>query len=761
VPAHVTSGLSRAPLSAAMPPARGGKDSADDSTLDTDWERRARNRTPSARWIGWRLRGLVLSALIGCVAMFALIRVVAQQPVLEQRLAIDDRGMLRLAGPTPEPHVTHLLDAAGQAQPIDRLLMQRSARWLVSDADRQRQWQQHDLLAAALERGQVRFIDSTGQTLEVATMPRGANGLGWVFWLLSTLALLLYLVTMVVVLARPGQRNILYAVLALMQCGNLLFLAIVSTPGIGAPAGFMRWEHDARTLFDLVTAGALVHSANLHPRRLPNWPHRVAIAWALVVAALLLSVVMRVPSSWWLTQGALILAGALAIAQLLWMQRRDPHPLAVQLVRFSALALATLVLLTVTVATISPALDPRGQAPSLGATVWVGFLSVMLIMLPFMSRTQQLMREFSLVAGVSTVATALDLLFVAVFSLGSFASLTLATFISLAVYAGARQWLVSQLIARKRVSTERMFEHIYRMAREVQLQPQSAGEQMRRLVRELFDPIEARMAVRSTRRSQVLSDGTQLVVPVPPIGPRSEQGPGAVVLGFAERGRRLFTDEDARLTDRVVDLIVRAVAFDQAVEHGRIEERARIAQDLHDDIGARLLTLMYKAPTPEMEDYVRHTLKDLKTLTRGLAAPNHPLSHAAAEWKADIAQRVSAAGGELVWAFSCDRDFELSVVQWSALTRVLRELVSNALAHAQAERVHIDIRLERGNLALVVGDDGNGRKPENWSHGLGLGGVRKRVKQLGGDVAWRENEPRGIVCRVFVPGLASAAWRPA
>ena len=62
------------------------------------------------------------------------------------------------------------------------------------------------------------------------------------------------------------------------------------------------------------------------------------------------------------------------------------------------------------------------------------------------------------------------------------------------------------------------------------------------------------------------------------------------------------------------------MAFDRAVEHGRSEERTRLAQDLHDDIGARLLTMMYKATSPEMEDYVRHTLQDLKTLTRGLAA---------------------------------------------------------------------------------------------------------------------------------------------
>ena len=50
-----------------------------------------------------------------------------------------------------------------------------------------------------------------------------------------------------------------------------------------------------------------------------------------------------------------------------------------------------------------------------------------------------------------------------------------------------------------------------------------------------------------------------------------------------------------------VEQLKRAVAYDKAVERGRSEERARIAQDLHDDIGARLLTLMYKAQSPEME----------------------------------------------------------------------------------------------------------------------------------------------------------------
>jgi signal transduction histidine kinase len=117
---------------------------------------------------------------------------------------------------------------------------------------------------------------------------------------------------------------------------------------------------------------------------------------------------------------------------------------------------------------------------------------------------------------------------------------------------------------------------------------------------------------------------------------------------------------------------------------------------------------MYQAPTREMEEYVRHTLKDLKTITRGLAASNHRLSHAIAEWKADITQRLSAADCEFTWAFTYDHDFELSVVQWSALTRVLRELISNAIAHADATR-RCDASLNAA-FSLTVTDNGTGTK---------------------------------------------------
>ena len=98
MPAHATSGLSRLPPALTTPDPRFASSSASGAIDDSDWERRARNRTPSARWIGWRLRALVLAALVGCIAMFLLLRMLAAVPALDARLRVDDAGVLRLAG---------------------------------------------------------------------------------------------------------------------------------------------------------------------------------------------------------------------------------------------------------------------------------------------------------------------------------------------------------------------------------------------------------------------------------------------------------------------------------------------------------------------------------------------------------------------------------------------------------------------------------------------------------------------------------------
>ena len=141
---------------------------------------------------------------------------------------------------------------------------------------------------------------------------------GWVRcsgWL-RAFALLLYMVAIAVLVARPELANGLYAVMALAQAGNLLFLGAESIPALGMPAGFMRLDSDLRSAFDLATAAALVHATGVHPRRLPGIGARAALVW-LALAALAAAVATQwLANAWWWTQAAMIGCGVLAVAQL-------------------------------------------------------------------------------------------------------------------------------------------------------------------------------------------------------------------------------------------------------------------------------------------------------------------------------------------------------------------------------------------------------------------------------------------------------------
>ena len=706
-------------------------------------------------------RELLVIALLCCLGLFALMRVLAMQPYLDATWRVERAAAVELlSSPLPAlqgltgAHLERISGRDGQTLDVDSGLLHRSPRWSVDDATRQQQLDAQRRLSSMLEQGPLSLQFADGRAVALEPKKRGLAGLGLLFWLLAGCALALGLVTAAVLMAHPHWRNVPYAAMSLCQGANLLAIGIETLPGLGLPLAYAQHGLFARMAFDLCSAAAMVHLATLQPLRLPSGRWIAAATWGGCALLLGLAARQALPQVWWWAQAGMIGCGALTLLLMSWSYRLEPNPFALLMRRLAGAATVTLLLLSAAVAVASWHDDIAQAEASFSSVIWYLFLTTLILLLPMFSRVQPLMRELAMLAGTSSVATSLNLLFAATFALGTFASLSLSVFFALAVYAGTRRWLLQPMSGQHVPGAERMFERLYRVLREVEARPRDSAELLTRLLRDLFEPLEVQMLDRPSARSRVLGDGSALLVPLPTIDADHERGiDGSIVLRFAERGKRMFSRDDARLTDRVVEQLRRAVAYDKAVERGRSEERARIAQDLHDDIGARLLTLMYKAQTPEMEDYIRHTLKDLKTLTRGLASSDQRLSHATAEWKTDIAQRLSAAQIELSWTFTFDRDIVLGVVQWSALTRVLRELVSNAIQHSCATHLEISASLEGGRLRLSLADDGIGRNPQDWSHGLGLGGVRKRVKLLGGDVQWRENGRAGIVCTVLVPDL--------
>lgn len=714
-----------------------------------------------SRWDGWRLRLLALIALALALALLLLARALGDDAwVAADWRAGEDGALVLHAAADPAlaaragQVVVGIVGRDGSVVAVDALLLQHDLRWVPDGATRQRLLEQHRRWRDAVATAMVTLQFADGAAIATAVTARGTAGLGLAFWTLGSLAVLLALAGSAAALRRPLARGVAlrlapYVVLAGAQALHLAGLAVASVPGPATALGLGATLGAWHTALDLLTAAAAVHAAAVHPH-----PHRhagVLVVGAWVVAGVLAALAAAgAPGAWALTQAAMLALGVAAVALLGSDAARTPHPLAPVLQRFTVLAVASFALLSAVSLAVPPAGAPAATLVSVAVPAWHAFVAVLLLALPRLPAMHPAWREAALVAVTTTVAVALHVLCAGALGLSNAAALGIAVTLSVGALALVRPWVNAPLAGLRAPDAERLLDHLLSATHDTQHDPRHGAAALRALLAEVFEPREIAPARHAPRRARVFGAGSTLVVPLP-AHDRDTAAPGALVLRYARQGRRLFTRDDARLADRAVEQLRRATRFGDAVEQGRTEERSRLAQDLHDDIGARLLTLMYQAPTPQMEDYLRHTLQDLKTLTRGLAATSRRLGEAAAEWKSDLGQRLEMAHCRLAWSVSYDCEPELGVAQWSALTRLLRELVTNVIAHAHATRVEIELSVERGRLTLLVSDDGDGRDPAGWSAGLGLSGVRKRVRQLGGSVEWREVAPRGICCRVEVP----------
>jgi two-component system sensor histidine kinase UhpB len=89
--------------------------------------------------------------------------------------------------------------------------------------------------------------------------------------------------------------------------------------------------------------------------------------------------------------------------------------------------------------------------------------------------------------------------------------------------------------------------------------------------------------------------------------------------------------------------------------------------------------------------------------------------------------------------------------------RVAQEGLINALRHAQATRVEIDLHCDTEQITLSVTDDGVGLAPDWTRPGhYGLRGLAERVEHLGGTFTVANHEPHGVRLTAIIPLLAEA-----
>jgi two-component system sensor histidine kinase UhpB len=201
------------------------------------------------------------------------------------------------------------------------------------------------------------------------------------------------------------------------------------------------------------------------------------------------------------------------------------------------------------------------------------------------------------------------------------------------------------------------------------------------------------------------------------------------------------------------------------IQQAKEQERARIAREIHDDLGGNLTAIkmalaMLSARLPDdpallekaayVDDLVDRTIDAVHRISLDLRPTTLDLGIVAAlEWQA---REFEKQFGIPCLLRSADKEVALDPDQAAALFRIFQEALTNIAKHAGATRVTVSLRRQRQHLTLSICDNGRGITPADRvkPQSFGLRGMHERARALDGTLTLSAGPGGGTVVTVKI-----------
>lgn len=259
--------------------------------------------------------------------------------------------------------------------------------------------------------------------------------------------------------------------------------------------------------------------------------------------------------------------------------------------------------------------------------------------------------------------------------------------------------------------------------------------------------------------------------------PLTGRGGALGVMGICSRESGKFGDEEVRFAQQIGDHVAIIIGHHMLYEESRdmavLEERNRIARDIHDSIAQGLTGIIWQL---NALDRMLPDSVDEKTLTlveriRSIARDSlQEARRSVWDLRSDerlseslttkLRQEIEKIGGDSIEASLNVEGTErvLPSGTETALLRICQESLANVIKYAQANRVIITLRYDPEAISLKVSDNGVGfdsatpsRNRSQNSGGFGLINMRERSRLLGGELSVESEPGHGTVVEAVLP----------
>lgn len=203
-------------------------------------------------------------------------------------------------------------------------------------------------------------------------------------------------------------------------------------------------------------------------------------------------------------------------------------------------------------------------------------------------------------------------------------------------------------------------------------------------------------------------------------------------------------------------------------ENVRLEERTRIAQDLHDTLlqtflSASMLLSVAADDVPSASQVKLQLDRILQIMRQGIEEGRNTIQGLRSTGTPDLVQALSRVPQELTG--QRDIDFRVIVVGhqeplrapiWHEMYRIGKEALVNAFSHSRAKYVEFQLEYADGVLRMRIRDNGRGIDPQVLQAGRdghwGLAGMRERAERIGGTLNISSSATIGTEIQLSIPG---------